>query len=75
MIRLTTFLSRGDVRPRLGAAEGEAMLDLSAAHGADWDMRRALALPTEELRAFVAAAQVRLPLSECHLLPPIPDPG
>lgn len=75
MIRLASFLSPGDVRPRLGALEGEAMLDLSAAHGPDWDMRRALALPIEELRSFVAAAKIRLPLAECHLLPPIPDPG
>lgn len=75
MIRLATFLSPGDVRPRLGAAEGETMRDLTAAHGPDWDMRRALLLPIDELRAFVAAADVRLPLASCHLLPPIPDPG
>lgn len=75
MIRLASFLSPGDVRPRLGAAEGEAMLDLTAAHGPDWDMRRVLLLPIAELRAFVAAARVRLPLASCHLLPPIPDPG
>jgi 5-carboxymethyl-2-hydroxymuconate isomerase len=75
MIRLATFLSRGDLRPRLGAAEGDVMRDLSAAHGADWDMRRALATPVEELRAMIAAARVTLPLAECHLLPPIPDPG
>lgn len=75
MIRLASFLSPGDVRPRLGAAEGEAMLDLTAAHGPDWDMRRALLLPIEALRGMVAAATVRLPLAACHLLPPIPDPG
>jgi 5-carboxymethyl-2-hydroxymuconate isomerase len=75
MIRLATFLSPGDVRPRLGAVEGEAVLDLSAAHGRDWDMRRALALPIGELRGFVAAATVRLPRAACHLLPPVPDPG
>jgi 2-keto-4-pentenoate hydratase/2-oxohepta-3-ene-1,7-dioic acid hydratase in catechol pathway len=75
MIRLASFLSPGDLRPRLGAAEGETMLDLSAAHGRDWDMRRALQLPIGELREFVAAAKVRLPLTQCHLLPPIPDPG
>jgi 5-carboxymethyl-2-hydroxymuconate isomerase len=75
MIRLATFLSPGDVRPRLGAVEGEEMLDLTAAHGADWDMRRALALPIAELRGVVSAARVRLPLAACHLLPPITDPG
>jgi 5-carboxymethyl-2-hydroxymuconate isomerase len=75
MIRLATFLSPGDVRPRLGAAQGEHILDLTAAHGSDWDMRRALALPIAELRTFVGAARVRLPLARCHILPPIPDPG
>jgi len=75
MIRLASFLSPGDLRPRLGALEGEQMLDLSAAHGRDWDMRRVLQLPVAELRAFVAAARVRLKLSDCHVLPPIPDPG
>jgi len=75
MIRLATFLSRGDLRPRLGALDGDVLLDLSAAHGADWDMRRALALPLTELRAMVAAATVRLPLGACHILPPIPNPG
>ena len=75
MIRLASFLSPGDLRPRLGAAEGEELLDLSAAHGPDWDMRRALQLPINELREFVAAGKVRLPLARCHLLPPIPDPG
>ena len=75
MIRLASFLSPGDLRPRLGAAEGEKLLDLSAAHGPDWDMRRALQLPINELREFVAAGKVRLPLARCHLLPPIPDPG
>jgi 5-carboxymethyl-2-hydroxymuconate isomerase len=75
MIRLASFLSPGDVRPRLGAAEGEQIRDLTAAHGPDWDMRRALALPIGELRAMVAAATVTLPRAACHLLPPIPDPG
>jgi 2-keto-4-pentenoate hydratase/2-oxohepta-3-ene-1,7-dioic acid hydratase in catechol pathway len=75
MIRLATFLSPGDVRPRLGAVEGEEMLDLAAAHGPGWGMRRALLLPIAELRGFVAAAKLRLPLARCHLLPPIPDPG
>ncbi len=75
MIRLATFLSPGDVRPRLGAKDGEALLDLTAAHGPDWDMRRALLLPIAELRAMIAAATVRLPLASCHLLPPITDPG
>jgi 2-keto-4-pentenoate hydratase/2-oxohepta-3-ene-1,7-dioic acid hydratase in catechol pathway len=75
MIRLASFLSPGDARPRLGAAQGEAMLDLTAAHGPDWDMRRVLLLPIAELRAFVAAGRVRLALADCHLLPPIPDPG
>ncbi|MGG5810614.1 fumarylacetoacetate hydrolase family protein [Falsiroseomonas sp. CW058] len=75
MIRLATFLSKGDVRPRLGAAEGETLRDLTAAHGADLDMRRALALPAEELRAAIAAAPRRLALADVHLLPPIPDPG
>jgi 5-carboxymethyl-2-hydroxymuconate isomerase len=75
MIRLATFLARGDLRPRLGALDGAALRDLSAAHGHDWDMRRALALPIEALRAMVEAATVRLPLEACHLLPPIADPG
>lgn len=75
MIRLASFLAPGDVRPRLGAAEGEAIRDLTAAHGPELDMRRALALPIGELRALVAAAPVRLPAGRCHLLPPIPDPG
>lgn len=75
MIRLATFLAPGDVRPRLGAAEGEEMLDLTAAHGPGWDMRRALLLPIADLRGFVVAAKLRLPLARCHLLPPIPDPG
>jgi 5-carboxymethyl-2-hydroxymuconate isomerase len=51
------------------------MRDLTAAHGAGWDMRRALLLPIEELRAFVAAPAPLLPIARCHLLPPIPDPG
>jgi 5-carboxymethyl-2-hydroxymuconate isomerase len=75
MIRLASFLSPGDVRPRLGAVEGEEMRDLTAAHGPDWDMLRALLLPIAELRALVAAAEVRLPIGQCHLLPPIPTPG
>lgn len=75
MIRLATFLSPGDVRPRLGAAVGEEMIDLTAAHGAGWDMRRVLALPMPEIRDFVAAGRVRLAAAECHLLPPIQDPG
>ncbi len=75
MIRLATFLSPGDVRPRLGAAEGETIRDLTAAHGPELDMRRALALPIAELRALIAAAPVTLPAAACHLLPPIPDPG
>jgi 5-carboxymethyl-2-hydroxymuconate isomerase len=75
MIRLATFLAAGDVRPRLGALDGDLLRDLSAAHGPDWDMRRALALPIGTLRAMIAAATQRLPLAACHLLPPIPDPG
>ena len=75
MIRLATFLSAGDVRPRLGAVDGEAILDLTAAHGRDWDMLRALALPIGELRDLIAAATVRLPRAACHVLPPVPAPG
>jgi 5-carboxymethyl-2-hydroxymuconate isomerase len=75
MIRLATFLSRGDVRPRLGAVDGEVLRDLTAAHGPGWDMLRALQLPLPELRAMIAAAQVTLPLAQCHVLPPIPNPG
>ena len=75
MIRLATFLSRGDLRPRLGAVEGEVLRDLSATHGPDWDMRRALALPIAELKALIGAATQTLPLSACHILPPIPNPG
>lgn len=75
MIRLASFLSPGDVRPRLGAAEDGAMRDLTAAHGPDLDMRRALQLPIGVLRDAVAAARVTVPLAACHLLPPIPDPG
>ena len=75
MIRLATFLARGDVRPRLGAAVDGGLLDLTAAHGPVWDMRRVLALPEAELRAFVAAGRVLVPVGEAHLLPPIPDPG
>ena len=69
MIRLASFLAPGDLRPRLGAAEGEMMRDLTAAHGADWNMRRVLALPIAELRAFVAAGNIMLPAARCHLLP------
>ena len=75
MIRLASFLAPGDLRPRLGAMQGAMMRDLTAAHGADWDMRRVLALPIAELRAFVVAGKVMLPAAQCHLLPPIPDPG
>lgn len=75
MIRLATFLSPGDVRPRLGARDGDVLRDMTAAHGPGLDMRRALALPVEELRALIADAHVTLPLDRCHLLPPIPDPG
>jgi 5-carboxymethyl-2-hydroxymuconate isomerase len=75
MIRLATFLSRGDLRPRLGAVEGDALRDLSATHGPDWDMRRALALPIAELKALIGAATQTLPLAACHILPPIPNPG
>jgi 2-keto-4-pentenoate hydratase/2-oxohepta-3-ene-1,7-dioic acid hydratase in catechol pathway len=75
MIRLASFLAPGDLRPRLGAAEGTMLRDLTATHGADWDMRRVLALPIDELRAFVAAGKVMLPTAQCHVLPPIPDPG
>jgi 5-carboxymethyl-2-hydroxymuconate isomerase len=75
MIRLATFLSRGDVRPRLGAVRGETMLDLTAALGGDWDMLRALALPVAELRAIIDGAKVALPLRDCHVLPPITNPG
>jgi 5-carboxymethyl-2-hydroxymuconate isomerase len=75
MIRLASFLAPGDLRPRLGAVEGAMMRDLTATHGADWDMRRVLALPIAELRAFVAAGQIMLPAAQCHVLPPIPDPG
>lgn len=75
MIRLATFLSRGDVRPRLGAVRDEVMLDLTAALGPDWDMLRALSLPVAELRTIIDAAKVALPLASCHLLPPITNPG
>lgn len=75
MIRLATFLAAGDLRPRLGAVEGESLRDLSATHGPDWDMRRALLLPLAELRAMIAAAGRVLPLADCHILPPIPNPG
>ncbi|WP_137178782.1 fumarylacetoacetate hydrolase family protein [Roseomonas sp. AR75] len=75
MIRLASFLSPGDVRPRFGAAEGDTLRDLTAAHGPDWDMVRALRLTPAELRDFVAAGSMRLPLAHCHLLPPVPVPG
>ncbi|MGX9964358.1 fumarylacetoacetate hydrolase family protein [Roseomonas sp. F4] len=75
MIRLATFLSRGDLRPRLGAVEGDALRDLSATHGPDLDMRRALALPIAELKTLIAQATQKLPLATCHILPPIPNPG
>lgn len=75
MIRLATFLSPGDVRPRLGVAEGEGMRDLTAAHGPGLDMVGALALPIGDLRAMMGAAKVTLPAASCHLLPPVPNPG
>jgi 5-carboxymethyl-2-hydroxymuconate isomerase len=75
MIRLASFLARGDLHPRLGAVEGEEILDLAACHGPEWTMRRALALPVSELRGMVASAsRVRLRLDAVHLLPPVPDP-
>ena len=55
MIRLASFLAPGDLRPRLGAVEGAMMRDLTATHGADWDMRRVLALPTPAEDAAIAA--------------------
>lgn len=75
LIRLASFLARGDLRPRLGAAVEGGLLDLTAAHGPSWDMRAVLALPEAELRAFVARGRVLVPSAEAHLLPPIPDPG
>lgn len=75
MIRLASFLGRGDIRPRLGAAAEGGLIDLTAAHGPAWDMRQVLALPEAALRAFVVAGRVKVPSAEAHLLPPIPDPG
>jgi 2-keto-4-pentenoate hydratase/2-oxohepta-3-ene-1,7-dioic acid hydratase in catechol pathway len=75
LIRLASFLARGDLRPRLGAAVEGGLLDLTATHGPSWDMRAVLALPEADLRAFVAAGRVPVPSAEAHLLPPIPNPG
>ncbi|MGK7866164.1 fumarylacetoacetate hydrolase family protein [Falsiroseomonas sp. E2-1-a20] len=75
MIRLATFLAAGDLRPRLGAVDGDMLRDLSAAHGPDWDMRRALLLPVSALAAMIAQAPQRHPIAACHILPPITNPG
>jgi 5-carboxymethyl-2-hydroxymuconate isomerase len=74
MIRLASFLARGDVRPRLGARDGAAMADIGAVLGRDCDMKRALLIPPARLQAAIGAAP-RLPLDACHLLPPVPSPG
>lgn len=74
MIRLATFSVHGS-GPRLGAVEGDAVLDLSVSAGPAWDMTRALGLPLAELERLIASADRRWPFAAVRFLPPVTNPS
>lgn len=75
-MRYAAFQEGG--RARLGVVAGDEVVDLGAVTGSAVSVRAIVESPSlREQAARLAADPVtpRLPLSECRLLSPIPDPG